>query len=159
MTPALPASPGRSSPQGCPSSVGATTRPAPPPTPVRARARTGNRVTKQTRALLLAGLAVGVLVALATGWFVAVLVAPAALAGLPLLLSAPPAGKEVKRLEAMEDWIRSLSGVLTAGAGLEQALISSAAVHPRTHPPRSVPAGSKVAVPVGHRNRYPRVGR
>lgn len=90
----------------------------------RARTRV-SRVTRRTRVLLLTGLGAGVLVATLTGWVVAVLVAPAAIAGLPVLLSGPPAGKEVARLEAMEEWIRSLSGVLTAGAGLEQALTAS----------------------------------
>ena len=101
-------------------------RPEQPPAPTR-RARTSSlpRASARTRTLLLAGTGVGALVALFTGWFVAVLLVPAALAGLPVLLSAPPAGKEVARLEALEEWVRSLSGVLTAGVGLEQALISS----------------------------------
>ena len=60
-----------------------------------------------------------------TGWLVAVLVVPAAAAGLPVLLSAPPASAKIDRLEAMEEWTRSLSGVLTAGVGLEQALIAT----------------------------------
>ena len=75
--------------------------------------------------LLLAGTAAGLLVAVATGWMVAVLVVPAAAAGLPVLLSAPPASAKIDRLEAMEEWTRSLSGVLTAGVGLEQALIAT----------------------------------
>jgi Flp pilus assembly protein TadB len=64
-------------------------------------------------------------VAVVTGWFVAVLVVPAAAAGLPVLLSAPPSSAKIDRLEAMEEWTRSLSGVLTAGVGLEQALIAT----------------------------------
>ena len=60
-----------------------------------------------------------------TGWFVAVLVVPAAAAGLPVLLSAPPSSAKIDRLEAMEEWTRSLSGVLTVGVGLEQALIAT----------------------------------
>ena len=63
--------------------------------------------------------------AVLTGWMVAVLVVPAAAAGLPVLLSAPPAASKIDRLEAMEEWTRSLSGVLTAGVGLEQALIAT----------------------------------
>ena len=63
--------------------------------------------------------------AVLTGWLVAVLVLPAAVAGLPVLLSAPPAASKIDRLEAMEEWTRSLSGVLTAGVGLEQALIAT----------------------------------
>lgn len=83
------------------------------------------RLDRRTRALAAGGLVAGVLVAVLTGWFVAVLVLPAAAAGLPLLLSAPPAQERLRRLEGMEEWVRSLSGVLTAGVGLEQAIITS----------------------------------
>ena len=44
---------------------------------------------------------------------------------LPALLSAPPAATQIARLEAMEEWTRSLSGVLTVGIGLEQALVAT----------------------------------
>lgn len=106
--------------------VGVMRRPERLPAPTR-RARTSSlpRVSRRTRALLLAGTGAGALVAVLTGWFVAIVLVPAAVAGLPVLLSAPPADKEVARLEAMEEWVRSLSGVLTAGVGLEQALMSS----------------------------------
>ena len=63
--------------------------------------------------------------ALLTGWLVAVLLVPAAVAGLPVLLSAPPAASKIDRLEAMEEWTRSLSGVLTVGIGLEEALVAT----------------------------------
>lgn len=62
---------------------------------------------------------------MATGWVAALLVVPAVALGLPYLLSAPPADAEVRRLEAMEEWVRSVSGVLTAGVGLEQAILTS----------------------------------
>ncbi|MEO3939214.1 type II secretion system F family protein [Dermatophilaceae bacterium Soc4.6] len=82
-------------------------------------------VSRRTRVLVVAGVAVGLLVAVLTGWLVAILVVPAALAGLPVLLSAPASAGQITRLEAMEEWTRSLSGILTAGVGLEQALIST----------------------------------
>ena len=126
MTPLLPALAGALITTGLlVAAVGLRQRPAAPPKPRRVRRTRKHRMSKQTRVLLLTGVLAGVAVALLTGWFIAILVAPAVIAGLPVLLSAPPAGKEVKRLEAMEEWIRSLSGVLTAGTGLEQALISS----------------------------------
>ena len=103
-------------------------RTAPPP-PAPRRARRGPArilaVTPRTRALLLAGLTAGVVVAVVTGWWVAALVMPAAAAGLPVLLSAPPSTARIGRLEAMEEWTRALSGVLTVGVGLEQALLST----------------------------------
>ncbi|GAA4402312.1 hypothetical protein GCM10023153_31320 [Ornithinibacter aureus] len=98
-----------------------------PPTPRRARPGLARiaAVTPRTRALLLTGLTAGVVVAVLTGWWVAALVLPAAAAGLPVLLSAPPSTARIDRLEAMEEWTRALSGVLTVGVGLEQALLST----------------------------------
>ncbi len=90
-------------------------------TPER-RVRAMRRVSPRTRLLLLAGLAAGAATAAATGWVLAVALFPLALAGLPALLTPDPP-TEIARLEAMEEWTRSLAGVLTAGAGLEQALI------------------------------------
>jgi len=79
----------------------------------------------RTRALLIAGVGAGLLTALLTGWLVAALLVPAVVVGLPILLSAPPAGSKIERVEALEEWTRSLSGVLTVGVGLEQALIAT----------------------------------
>jgi len=67
----------------------------------------------------------GAIVAIVTGWLLAVVIAPLAAVGLPFLMSASDAQDRIARLEAMEEWIRSLSGVLTAGVGLEQALIAT----------------------------------
>jgi tight adherence protein B len=99
-----------------------------PPAPIRMRlplaARLGG-TSPRTRALLLAGVSAGLLTALLTGWFVAALLVPAVVVGLPILLSAPSAGSKIARVEALEEWTRSLSGVLTAGVGLEQALMAT----------------------------------
>ena len=45
--------------------------------------------------------------------------------GLPYLLSTPPAAAQIRRVEAMEEWTRSLAGVLGAGVGIEQALTAT----------------------------------
>ncbi|CAN7515130.1 type II secretion system F family protein [Knoellia sp. LjRoot47] len=111
--------------------VGLRARPVQPAAPKRSALANGSpldrvrRLDRRTRLLLLAGAAVGVAVAVLTGWLVAIPLVPAAAAGLPLLLSAPPSASKIERLEAMEEWTRSLSGILTAGVGLEQALIST----------------------------------
>jgi len=101
--------------------------PPPPPTPRSARPGLARiaAITPRTRVLLMTGLTAGVAVAVLTGWWVAALVLPAAVAGLPVLLSAPPSTARIDRLEAMEEWTRALSGVLTVGVGLEQALLST----------------------------------
>ena len=75
--------------------------------------------------LLLAGVGLGLLGWVITGWVLALVIAPVAVIGLPALLSAPPAATQINRLEAMEEWTRSLSGVLTVGIGLEQALVAT----------------------------------
>lgn len=82
-------------------------------------------LTSRTRMLLLAGLGLGILGWVITGWVLALVIAPVALIGLPALLSVPPAATQINRLEAMEEWTRSLSGVLTVGIGLEQALVAT----------------------------------
>lgn len=80
---------------------------------------------RRTRVLLLAGGALGLVGWLITGWILALVIAPVAVIGLPILLSAPPAATQIARLEAMEEWTRSLSGVLTVGIGLEEALVAT----------------------------------
>lgn len=80
------------------------------------------RWSRRTRVLAAAGVLVGLVVAVTTGWVLAAVLIPAALVGLPALLS-PPSGRTIERLEALEEWTRSLAGVLTAGVGLEQALV------------------------------------
>jgi Flp pilus assembly protein TadB len=129
MTPAVPALGGALVVAGLIGlTVGVRRAPERPPTqrhtatPLRARLA---RVSARTRALLVVGVLAGVAIALLTGWVIALALVPAALAGLPVLLSAPPATARIDRLEAMEEWTRSLAGVLTVGVGLEQALIAT----------------------------------
>lgn len=96
-----------------------------PVAPRPAQPRRPRPMSKQTRVLLLAGLAGGVLALLVTGWVLALVVVPFAFVGLPTLLSSGSAAARIERLEAMEEWTRSLSGVLTVGVGLEQALVAT----------------------------------
>lgn len=113
--------------------VGFRRIPPAPPGPSRTgppghRRRLTGRVrsmTRTMRAALLLGVAAGVVVALVTGWLIAIIVLPAAVIGLPVLLSTPPSTARIDRLEAMEEWARSLSSGLTAGRSLDQALIKS----------------------------------
>lgn len=82
-------------------------------------------LSPRSRVALAVSLGVGVLLALLTGWLAAVVILPAAALGLPYLLSAPPAEARIRRVEAMEEWTRSLAGVLGAGVGIEQALTAT----------------------------------
>jgi len=87
-------------------------------------------VSRTTLLLGAAGLVGGVLIAAVTGWPDALVLVPAAVVGLPLLLQTPRDVGRIDRLEALEEWTRSLAGVFTAGAGLEQALVSTAGSAP-----------------------------
>ena len=89
------------------------------------RPRRVRELTRQTRMLLLCGFAAGVVSFLVTGWVLALVIVPVAFVGLPVLLSSSSAAQRIRRLEAMEEWTRSLSGVLTVGVGLEQALVAT----------------------------------
>jgi len=89
------------------------------------RPRRVRELTRQTRMLLLCGFAAGVVSFLVTGWVLALVIVPVAFVGLPVLLSSSSAAQRIQRLEAMEEWTRSLSGVLTVGVGLEQALVAT----------------------------------
>jgi Flp pilus assembly protein TadB len=100
-------------------------RPAPSGEPRAPRSRRHFTVSRRQRVLLLAGLGLGVICWLITGWALTLILAPVAVIGLPMLLSAPPAAAQIVRLEAMEEWTRSLAGVLTVGVGLEQALVAT----------------------------------
>lgn len=97
---------------------------------VQARLATGRGARlmglgRRSVTVLAASVGVGFVVAVLTGWVVAVLLVPAAAVGLPALLRAAPAKSSIARAEAMEEWTRSLAGVLGAGMGIEQALIAT----------------------------------
>ena len=105
--------------------VGLRPTPVPETRPASRRAHRLRRLDRTTRLIVLGGLAAGVIVWLVTGWVLAVVAVPVAAVGLPLLLSAGSASSRIRRLEAMEEWTRSLAGVLTVGVGLEQALVAT----------------------------------
>lgn len=118
--------------------AGLVPRPERPAAPRRRRPV----VTLSRRSWAVAGLGavVGLVVALLTGWVLAIVLVPAAAVGVPFLLSSSDASARIARLDAMEEWIRSLSGVLTAGVGLEHALIATL----RSSPPELRPEISRL---------------
>jgi Flp pilus assembly protein TadB len=105
--------------------VGLRPTAAPAPRFHARRLRRIRAIERRTRLLLLAGIAGGVAAWLITGWVLSLVAVPVAFVGLPILLSASSAAARIERLEAMEEWTRSLSGVLTVGVGLEQALVAT----------------------------------
>lgn len=100
-----------------------------PPAPDRPAARRRpnrlRRIPRRTWYLLGAGLVGGFAAWLATGWVLAFVAGPVAAVGLPTLLDSNEPTRRIARLEAMEEWTRSLAGVLTVGIGLEQALVTT----------------------------------
>lgn len=99
-------------------------KPSPPP-PTRSRPARLQPLSQRNKRLLMVGVGGGVLAWLITGWALALLAVPVAVVGVPVLLSNSGAEARIGRLEAMEEWTRSLSGVLTVGIGLEQALVAT----------------------------------
>lgn len=89
------------------------------------------RVPGRAWQLVGIGLVGGVVAWVLTGWAIMLVVVPAAVAGLPYLLSTAETTRQIARLDAMEEWTRSLAGVLVTGRGLEGALTATL---------RSVPA-------------------
>lgn len=72
-------------------------------------------------------LGAGALVWAASHWPVAAALTVTAIVGLPVLLATTSAAQaRITRVEAIEEWTRRLSDVLTTGAGLEQAITTTA---------------------------------
>ena len=76
---------------------------------------------RQRDLMLLGSVLVGFVVAAATGWVVAIAVAPALALGLPYLL-ARPTPRDVLLLEALDRWVRSLAATLTTGRSVADAI-------------------------------------
>jgi tight adherence protein B len=92
----------------------------------------------RVRWLLAAG-AVGIVVAIATGWLVGGVLAAMATWGLPRVLgSNKQHARTVARVEAIASWSEMLRDTLAAAAGLEQAIVATAvtvpeAIRPEIH--------------------------
>ena len=96
-----------------------------PVSPPRSRPVQRKPMSAGTKRLLLVGVVGGCMAWLVTGWALTLVAVPLACVGVPMLLSNSGAAARIDRLEAMEEWTRSLSGVLTVGIGLEQALVAT----------------------------------
>lgn len=102
------------------------------PAPARP-ARSSRTLTRSQRRQILTFAVATVLGAVAwllSGYFVALLALPAIAWIAPHLLPRSAGVPTITRLNAMEEWTRSLTGVLGAGAGIEQAIIASRASAP-----------------------------
>ena len=83
------------------------------------------------RALYVTAAVAAVAVWLGSGWPVGGALAGLAVVGVPWLLRQFTTGNaQIKRLEALQEWVRRTSDVIAAGGGLEQTLIRSARTAP-----------------------------
>ncbi|MEV6523192.1 type II secretion system F family protein [Longispora sp. NPDC051575] len=74
---------------------------------------------------------VGVVVGVASGWPVAAILAGVAAWTLPSVLGPDRAvKKQMARMEAIAAWSEDLTGTLRAGAGIEQAILTTALIGP-----------------------------
>jgi len=106
----------------------------PRPEPVERASGVGRRhpvsgwwreLSPRMRAAFLVACVVGMLVAVLTGFVLAAVVLPLTVIGLPYLAATSTETRRIARMDGIAEWTRNLSGVLTAGAGLEQALIAT----------------------------------
>ncbi|WP_395110236.1 type II secretion system F family protein [Actinomadura sp. SCN-SB] len=103
---------GRSGPQ--------TTRP-----PSRLAAMLRRPLQPQQRRRSAAAAVTGMVVLVATRWPAAAIAAGLAAAWLPRVMSGRPVARQLERLEAIEQWVRKLAGLLGASRGLEDTLQTS----------------------------------
>jgi len=92
----------------------------------RVRSSYRRNFTRQRKILALVGVAAGIILWLISGWFILLIAVPVAAVGAPILLGKGTASNTIEKLEALETWTRSLSGLTIAGGtGLEQTIAAS----------------------------------
>lgn len=95
------------------------------PAPTRPKHRALTRPQRRQLRLALIGLVVGIVLWLLSGYIVTVLAGPVLALLAPHLIPRSTGKSTIERLNAMEEWTRSLTGLLGASAGIEQAIIAS----------------------------------
>ena len=85
--------------------------------------------SRSQRIQCVAGLVVGLLAFVATGWIVMLLAIPVIVVGLPALLGEP-GNRDVEILEALDRWVRSLAASLPTGKSIIDAMRATAGQAP-----------------------------
>ncbi|MEE1652120.1 type II secretion system F family protein [Brachybacterium sp. J144] len=101
---------------------------APSSTPRRSQL---TRPQRKQLHLIAIGLVIGLLLWILTGYIAAVIAAPILALLAPQLIPRSTEKSTIARLTAMEEWTRSLVGLLGATASIEQAIIASRSSAPK----------------------------
>ena len=76
------------------------------------------------RVWVLASFTLGVVIAVTTGWLIAIVLIPAATLGIPALLSEPPQ-REIATLAGLDRWVRLLAPSIATGKSIRDAILST----------------------------------
>lgn len=93
--------------------------------PTKSGSKLWKALTVRERQVAACASVAGLVAGLVTGWVVLIVALPVAAVGVPRLVNSTSMKRSTDRLQALEDWTRSLSGVLTSGLILENAIQAS----------------------------------
>jgi tight adherence protein B len=93
--------------------------------------RQGGSAGRRRDLRLLAGVAVGFMVASLSGWLIALVAIPVLVLAVPYLLTMPKP-RDVGLLEALDRWVRSLTATLSTGKSITDAIRVSRRTAPTT---------------------------
>lgn len=80
--------------------------------------------SRRARIWAISTLVAGAVIAILSGWLIAILLVPAAAIGIPLLLTEPPQ-REVAVLAALDRWIRLLGPSIATGKSIRDAMVTT----------------------------------
>ena len=99
--------------------------PRPPMTASRAIQAITPRFTRSERVWLMITTLAGLAIAVFTGMLIAIPALPLVFVMVPKIVSSKADEHRIEKLEALEQWTRSLAGVLGTGQGMRQTLVVS----------------------------------
>ncbi|MCC2592476.1 type II secretion system F family protein [Tessaracoccus sp. OS52] len=114
-------------------------QPAPEPRPRIRRPR----FSADSRTMIVLGVGGGVVIALVTGWLVAVVILPAVLVLVRRVVTRR-ARPRTARLDALAEFARGIAGVLEAGRGIEQAILQAALSAPQAIEPEVAKLAARI---------------
>lgn len=97
-----------------------------PGTPGRAAARRSVSLSRRHRRILAGAALLGLALVPITHWVPVAVALPALVICVPAILHPSQEAQVIRRLEGLEEWVRSLAGTLQVGEGLEQAIPATA---------------------------------